>query len=208
MESIYYSKLYHQYSDLRKNCAEAINKIVEPYGNYFVENEQGIFLTAYHNEYGSLSGYLKNIHFPIDDSKGLILYNCHGNHGFMTRPIEIGTSILSLKWLLKIVQEIELEIQNREKMNVDYRSSDNDEIVKGIEEVTEEVLGIDHADWDKEMSEDIPKMSNLGADSLDMCEISMKLEIKFHILIKDNLEDYDNIDDIIRYVKELVADKN
>lgn len=204
-----YSKLYHQYSELRKSCEDSINKLVNPYGNYFVNNAngQGIFISTYDPNYGSLTGYVVNIHYPVDESHGLILDNCHGNHGFLTRRVEIGTSSLSLKYLLAIVQEVEFEIQENKTSTIKYEYED-DSVVQGIEECVEEVLGIDHDDWIREMNEDIPKMSNLGADSLDICEIAMKLELKFNILIKDNLEDYDNIDDIIRYVKGLVANKN
>lgn len=69
-------------------------------------------------------------------------------------------------------------------------------VIKIINEISDAI--IEECDYDK-------KIKDLGVDSLDMANILLELEEKFHITIKDeDIEDLKSINLIVEYINKTI----
>lgn len=78
-----------------------------------------------------------------------------------------------------------------------------DEILQSVKEI----LMNDNQVYEEDFKPEANLQNDLGLDSLDVVELVMKLEEKYHIHIPDSAEDIDTVQDAVNLVEKIINEK-
>lgn len=78
-----------------------------------------------------------------------------------------------------------------------------DEILQSVKEI----LMNDNQVYEEGFKPEANLRNDLGLDSLDVFELVMKLEEKYHIHIPDSEEDIDTVQDVVNLVEKTINEK-